>query len=149
TAAYAPPGRLAGGESLTDADGLAILHVISNNVYVLFDLVGQPEPLARLLLRKSLDLALPHVTAWISEVTALPAPRLSVLLSRLRRETAREEAAVRESARARAREAYTEQQRRGLREETRFVEEEIRAGEDAVEELSRRLTQEARHLAAC
>jgi hypothetical protein len=147
--AYAPPGRLAQGVSLTDEDGLAVLHVLFNNVYILFDLVGQPEPLARLLLRKSLDLALPHVTTGISEVAALPAPRLTVVLNQLHRETAREEALLREAARARAREAYAEQQRRGLREETRFVEEEIRATEHAVEELSRRLTQEARHLAAC
>jgi len=149
TDAYVPPGRLAQGVSLSDEEGLAVLHVLSNNVYILFDLVGQPEPLARLLLRKSLDLALPHVTAWISEAAALPAPRLTVVVNRLRRETAREEALLREAARARAREAFAEQQRRGLRQETRFVEEEIRATEDAVEELSRRLTQEARLLATC
>jgi hypothetical protein len=146
--AYAAPGRLAQGVSLTDDDGLTVLHVLFNNVYILFDLVGQPEPLAPLLLRKSLDLALPHVTAWISEVTALPAPRLAVVVNRLRRETAREEALLREAARARAREAYAEQQRRGLRDETRFVEEEVRAAEQVVEELACRLTQEARHLAA-
>jgi hypothetical protein len=149
TDAYTPPGRLAQGVSLTDEDGLAVLHVLSNNVYILFDLVGQPEPLAALLLRKSLDLALPHVTDWISEVAAVPAPRLAVVLNRLRRETAREEALLREAARARAREAYAKQQWRGLREESWFVEEEIRVTEDAVEELSSRLTQEARHLAAC
>jgi len=61
--AYAPPGRLARGVSLTDEDGRAVLHLLFNNVYILFDLVGQPEPLARLLLRKSLDLALPHLEA--------------------------------------------------------------------------------------
>jgi hypothetical protein len=135
--------------SLTDEDGLAVLHVLFNNVYILFDLVGQPEPLARLLLRKSLDLALPHVTTWISEVVALPAARLTIVLNRLRRDTALEEALLREAAHARARETYAEHQRRGLREETRFVEEELRATEHAVEELSRRLTQETRHLAAC
>jgi hypothetical protein len=149
TDAYAPPGRLARGVSLTDEDGLAVLHVLVNNIYILFDLAGQPEPLARLLLRKSLDLALPHVRAWISEVAALPEPRLKVVVNRLRRETALEEALLREAARARSREAYAEQQRRGLREETRSVEEEIRATEHAVEELSCRLTQEARHLVAC
>jgi hypothetical protein len=123
------------------------VHLLLNNLYVLFDLAGQPEPLVRLLLRKSLDLALPHLEAWVGEVAALSAPRVPVLLNRLRRETAREEALLRESARARSREAYAEQQWRGLREETRFVEEEIRTAEHAVEELSRRLTQEARYLA--
>jgi hypothetical protein len=149
TDAYAPPGRLARGVNLTDEDGRAVLHVLFNNIYVLFDLIGQPEPLPRLLLRKSLDLVLPHVTPWISEVAARPAPRLTAVLNRLRRETGREEGVLREAARARAREAYAEQHRRGLREDSRFVEEEIRAAEHAVEELSRRLTQEARHLAAC
>ncbi len=147
--AYAPPGRLARGASLTDEDGQAVLHVLSNNVYILFDVVGQPEPLARLLLRKTLDLALPHVTPWISEATGLPPRRLTGVLSRLRRETAGEDAGFREAVRARAREAYVEQRQRGLREETRFVEEEVRASEHALEELSRRLTQEARQLAAC
>lgn len=147
-AAYAPPGRLAQGVSLTDEDGRAVLHLLHNNLYVLFDLAAQPEPLARLLLRKSLDLALPHLEVWICQVAALPVPRLAVLLNRLLRETAREEALLRESARARAREAYAEQQRRRLREEAGFLEEEVRATERTLEELSCRLTQEARHLAA-
>lgn len=147
-APYAPPGRLAQGVSLTDEDGRAVLHLLHNNLYVLFDLAAQPEPLARLLLRKSLDLALPHLEVWICQVAALPVPRLAVLLNRLLRETAREEALLRESARGRAREAYAEQQRRRLREEAGFLEEEVRATERTLEELSCRLTQEARHLAA-
>ena len=147
-AAYAPPGRLAQGVSLTDEDGRAVLHLLHNNLYVLFDLAGQPEPLAGLLFRKSLDLALPHLEAWVCQVAALPAPRLTALLNRLLRDTVREEALLRESARARAREAYAEQQRRRLREEAGFLEEEVRATERTLEELSCRLTQEARHLAA-
>jgi len=147
--AYAPPGRLARGVSLTDEDGRAVLHLLFNNVYILFDLVGQPEPLARLLLRKSLDLALPHLEAWVCQVATVPAPRLTVLLNRLLRDTAREEALVREATRTRAREAYAEQQRRRLGEEAGFLEEEVRATERALEELSCRLTQEARHLTAC
>jgi hypothetical protein len=148
-AAYVPPGRLAQGLSLTDEDGRAVLHLLSNNLYVLFDLPGQPDPLARLLLRKSLDLALPHLEAWISHVMTLPAARFAVLLNRLLRDTAREEADRRESARAGARDAYAEQQRRRLREEAGFLEEEVRVTERALEELSCRLTQETRHLHAC
>lgn len=148
-AAYVPPGRLAQGVSLTDEDGRAVLHLLSNNLYVLFDLPGQPEPLARLLLRKSLDLALPHLEAWIAHAATLPAARLAVLLNRFLRDTAREEAFLRESARADARDAYAEHQRRRLREEAGFLEEEVRATERALEELSSRLTQETRHLNAC
>lgn len=148
-AAYAPPGRLAQGTTLTDEDGSPVLHILFNNVYVLFDLATQPEPLARLLLRKSLDLALPHLQPWVSEVTALPASRFKMLLARLGRDTAREEALFRESARSRARQTYAEHQRRDLEEEAAFLEGEIRATENAVEEFSCRLTQEARHLTAC
>jgi hypothetical protein len=148
-AAYAPPGRLAQGVTLTDEDGWAVVHVLFNNLYILFDLAKQPEPLARLLLRKSLDLALPHLQAWVSEVAALPAARFKVLLTRLGRETAEEEARFREGARRRARETYAEQLRRSLEEETAFLEEEMRATERAAEELSCRLTQETRHLGAC
>ena len=147
--AYAPPGRrLAQGVSLTDQDGRAVLCLLFNNLYILFDLARQPEPLARVLLRKSLDLALPHLQAWISEVATVPPPRLKVLLNRLHRETALEEARLRESCRARVRETYAEQLRRSLQEETRFLEEELRATEHAAEELSCRLTHETRHLAA-
>jgi hypothetical protein len=146
---YAPPGRFARGLTLTDEDGRAVLHLSFNNLYVLFDPVAQPERLARLLLRKSLDLALPHLEAWISELATLPAARLPVLLNRLRRDTAREEIAFRESARIRARAAYVEQLQRSLTEEATFLEEEIRATASTVEELSCRLTQETRHLGAC
>jgi len=147
--AYAPPGRLAQGVTLTDEDGWAVLHLLFNNLYILFDLAKQPEPLARLLLRKSLDLALPHLQPWVSEVAALPAPRFKVLLTRLGRETAEEEARFRESARRRARETYAAQLRRSLEEESAFLEEELQATERAAEELACRLTQETRHLGAC
>ena len=147
--AYAPPGRLSQGVTLTDEDGWAALHLLFNNLYVLFDLPKQPEPLAPLLLRKSLDLALPHLQTWVLEVTALPAPRFKVLLNRLCRDTALEEALFRERARTRVRETYAEQLRRSLEEETAFLGEEIRATERTAEELSCRLTQETRHLAAC
>jgi len=148
-AAYAPPGRLAQGVTLTDEDGWAVGHLLFNNLYILFDLGKQPEPLARLLLRKSLDLALPHLQAWVSEVASLPAPRFKVLLYRLGRETAEEEARFREGARRRTRETYAEHLRRSLEEESAFLEAEMRATERAAEELSCRLTQETRHLAAC
>ena len=148
-AAYAPPGRLSQGVTLTDEDGSPVLHLLLNNVYILFDLARQPEALARLLLRKGLDLALPRLQDWAVEVAAVPAPRFKVLLNRLGRDTAQEEAAFRERARVRARETYGEQLRRSLEEESAFLGEEIRATEHTQEELSCRLTQEARHLAAC
>ncbi len=148
-AAYAPPGRLAQGVTLTDEDGWAVVYLLFNNLYLLFDLAKQPEPLARLLLRKSLDLALPHLQAWTTEVAGLSAPRFKLLLNRCCRETAEEEAFFREGARRRAREAYAEQLRRSLEEETAFLEEEMRETERAAAELSCRLTQETRHLAAC
>lgn len=147
--AYAPPGRLAQGTSLTDEDGRAVLHLLHSNLYVLFDLLGQPEPVARLLLRKSLDAALPHLEPWLCQVAGLPTPRLAVLLNRLLRETAADEARLRERARHRAREAYAEQHRRRLREEAGFLEEEVQATERELEELACRLTQETRHLQAC
>ena len=147
--AYAPPGRLAQGASLPDEEGRAVLHLLFNNLYILFDLAGQPEPLARLLLRKSLDLALPHLEPWVCEVAALTPPRFDVLLNRLRRDTAREGAVFRESTRTRARAGYADQQQRRLWEEAAFLEEEVRATERALEELSCMLTQEARHLATC
>ncbi len=147
--AYAPPGRLAQGVTLTDEDGWAVSYLFFNNLYLLFDLARQPEPLARLLLRKSLDLALPHLQAWITEMAGLPAPRFKLLLTRLCRETAEEEAFVREGARRRARETYAAQLRRSLEEESAFLEEEMRGTERAAEELSCRLTQETRHLSAC
>jgi hypothetical protein len=146
---YAPPGSLVKGSPVVDEDGRAVLHLSANNLYVLFDLAGQPEPLARLLLRKSLDLALPHLEAWILEMAVPPAARLPVLLNRLRRDTAREEIAVQESVRTRARAAYVEQRQRSLREESTFLEGEIQATTCAVDELSSRLTQETRHLTAC
>ncbi len=146
---YAPPGRLAQGVSLSDEDGRAVLHLSFNNVYILFDLVGQPEALACLLLRKSLDLALPHLEPWACQMAALSTPRFTALLNRLRRDTAREEAICRESTRDRARAAYADQQRRRLYEDAAFLEEEVRATEHALDELSCTLTREARHLTAC
>jgi hypothetical protein len=148
-AAYAPPGRLAQGTTLTDEDGWAVSYLLFNNLYLLFDLARQPEPLARLLLRKSLDLALPHLQAWRTEAAGLSGPRFKLLLNRCCRETAEEEAFFREGARRRAREAYAEQLRRSLQEESVFLEAELRETERAAEELSCRLTQETRHLAAC
>lgn len=136
------------GQVLKDHEGRAVGEIVRANIYCLFNLLGQEEGLRALLLRRLLDLSLPHVLGEVSTLSSLSAESLQDALAVLRHET--EEAAITWSRQrqGRVRQAYLRECRSRLQEETAFLEQEMRFTEDNLEEYARRITAETRQLIA-
>jgi len=83
------PGKLfAQGVLKYDHSGHAIAGILGENIYLLFDLQGQPEELVPLLLRKAFDLCLGGMSGVLSlEIGRLP-HQVQIILHRLSHTTA-------------------------------------------------------------
>ena len=83
------PGRLfSQGVLKYDHSGHAIAGILGENIYVLFDLQGQPEGLVPLFLRKTLDLCLGGMSGVLSLETGSLPHQVQVILHRLSHTTA-------------------------------------------------------------
>jgi hypothetical protein len=83
------PGKLfAQGVVKHDHSGHAIAGILGGNIYILFDLMGQPEELVPLLLRKTLDLCLGAVAGVLSLETGSLLHQVQIVLHRLSHPTA-------------------------------------------------------------
>ena len=91
-----PPGRQAGwsvsapgrwGRPLQDGAGRTVVLLLGTDVYLLFDLLGQEAPLARLLTRAVLDLSLEGGRVLLPALTGLGPATLEARLRRLRHAT--------------------------------------------------------------
>jgi len=85
--ALAPGTAFVQGHLTHDPQGHAIAGVLGENIYLLFDLFGQPEPLVPIVLRRTLDLCLLSVLEWLSLHTGRLPHQVRVTLSRLRHRT--------------------------------------------------------------
>ncbi|MFI5338910.1 MAG: hypothetical protein ACHQ7N_03625 [Candidatus Methylomirabilales bacterium] len=85
--AWAVPGRRRWGRPLQDGEGQVVALLFGTDVYVLFDLLGQEPPLARLLGRAVLDLSLEAGYSLLLTVTGLGPATLRARLRQLRQAT--------------------------------------------------------------
>ena len=85
--ALAPGTAFVQGRLTHDPQGRAIAGILGENIYLLFDLFGQPEPLVGLVLRRTFDLCLPLLSEWLSLYTGRLPHQVRVTLSRLRHRT--------------------------------------------------------------
>ena len=143
------PRRIGKGVALRDDEGKALVYLHRRNIFILFDLAGQAEELAPLLLRLLLDRALELMIADLVAQSGLHPDRLQSALAGLQRTTEVQEWASREKRRALARSQFREGRWERIGDEIRFLETEVRSTEEALEAASLRLTAEARHLQAC
>ncbi len=79
------PGQLLSQGTLKyDENGHAVAGFLGENIYVLFDLLGQADDVAPIMLRRILDLCLEGLTEVLSRGTGRPPHQLEVNLHRLK-----------------------------------------------------------------
>jgi len=144
-----PPRRGAKGMAVRDDEGRALAYLHNRNIFVLFDLAGQTEDLAALLLRHLLDRAFELMPGDLAAQSGLHPERIRLILSSLRKATELHQSNWREARRALARSRFQEGRWERIADEIGFLEPEIRSTEEALEAGSLRLTAETRHLQAC
>jgi hypothetical protein len=147
--ALVPPGRLGNGTLLRDDEGKSLAYLHHRNIFILFDVAGQQEELAPLLLRLLLDRALHLMSADLAAQGGLHPDRIESILAGLQRTTGIQEASWRHKRRALATSQFEEGRGREIGDEISFLESEVRSTEEALEAASLRLTAETRHLQAC
>lgn len=86
-AAWSVTGRNRWGAPLQDGEGQTVGLLLGTDVYVLFDLLGQEPPVARLLGRAILDLSLERGYSLLPVLTGLGPATLEARLRRLRQTT--------------------------------------------------------------
>lgn len=83
TRALVPRQLFSQGTLKYDQQGYAVAGILGENIYVLFDLLGQPEHVAPLMLRRTLDLCLDGLTESLSHWNGKLPHQLQVTLNRL------------------------------------------------------------------
>lgn len=143
------PGRMGKGIALRDDEGKALAYLQRRNIFILFDVLGQTEDLAPLLLRLLLDRALELMSTDLAAQSGLHPDRIPSILVGLQRTTEVQESSWREKRRVLARSQFQEGRWELIGGEIGFLENEIRSTEEALEIASLRLTAETRHLETC
>lgn len=144
-----PPRRTARGMALRDDEGRALAYLHNRNIFVLFDVAGQPEDLAALLLRQLLDRVLELMGGDLPAQSGLHPERIRLILASLRKATELQESKWRDERRVLARSRFQEGRWERVADEIGFLEAEIRSTEGALASDSLRLTADTRHLLAC
>jgi hypothetical protein len=143
------PDRMKKGTVIRDDEESALAYLQPRNVFVLFDVIGQGEDLAPLLLRLLLDRSLELMMAGIAAQSGLHPDRLDLILARLRRATELQVSEWHQLQRALALSRLKQGRDGRIADEMGFLESEIRSTEEALDAASRRITAETRHLHAC
>ena len=140
------PGRMGKGIALRDDEGNALAYLHHRNIFILFDLAGQSEELAPLLLRLLLDRSLTLMSADLVVQSGLHPDRVAFILAGLRRTTGIQETAWRETRRALARRQFQDGRWAQIGGEISFLETEIRSAEEALEIAACQITADTRHV---
>ncbi len=143
--ALAPGPQLGRGHLLLDGDGYAVGEVLGTNLYCLFDLLDQQAAWVPVLLRRHLDLGLPHLLPALAGGRYV-AKDLEARFRFLGEETEALVHGRRLALRRDARTAYVGACQERVAEEIRFLQTEITFLEDGVEEMARRIAADTRHL---
>ena len=143
------PGRMGKGIALRDDEGSVLAYLHHRNIFILFDLAGQAEELAPLLLRLLLDRSLTLMSSDLVAQSGLHPDRVEFILFGLRRTTSIQEWAWREKRRDLARRQFQVGRSAQIGGEISFLETEIGSAEEALEIASRQITAETRHVQEC
>ena len=143
------PNRMKKGTPLRDDEGTALAYLQQRNIFILFDLAGQTEDLAPLLLRQLLDRSFELMIADLAAQSGLHPERLRLILLGLRRTTELQGSNWRQTRRASVLSEFQEGRCERIVDEVGFLESEIRSTEETLDAASRRITAETRHLHAC
>ncbi len=138
--------QLGRGRPLLDRDARAVGETLGTNLYCLFDLPRQEAAWIPVLLRRHLDLGLPHLLPALPARKDVQANRLEDRLRLLREETEALIRARQVTLRREARETYVRACQERVAEEIRFLQAEIAFLEDGVEEMARRIAADTRRL---
>ncbi|MFQ5881188.1 MAG: hypothetical protein ACE5I9_01765 [Candidatus Methylomirabilales bacterium] len=147
--AFAPGELFSQGVLKHDQKGYTVAGILGENVYVLFDLLGQTEELVPIILRRTLDLCLEGVTETLSHWTGRPPHHLQVTLERLRHTTTM---AILNHRAAQQEHPWTQNlQHRvaGVAEQAECIQRQIALVEDNLKELSRQMAAQTRLLGNC
>ncbi len=144
--ALAPGPQLGRGRLLFDGDGYAVGEVLGTNLYFLFDLLGQEAGWVSVLLRRHLDLGLPHLVPALAGGGHRPAETPAARIHFLREETEALVLGRRLALLQDARGAYVGACQQRVAEEIRFLQTEISFLEDGVEEMARRIAADTRRV---
>ena len=146
--AFPAGAQIGRGHMLRDQEGHAVAEIAEGNIYVLFNLLGQDGDLRPLLLRRVLDLSLPHLLQELRSLSPLGMDPLRAMLEILRQETEELAASWNRQRQATVRQAYLRECRSRLQQESAFLEHEMQFLEEILEEYARRITAETRRLHA-
>ncbi len=147
--AFSAGSQIGRGRTLRDPEGRPVGEVTGRNLYILFNLLGQEGELRILLLRRLLDLGLPYLFKGLSPFSLLGGDRFQTAFEHLRGETETLEVTWNRERQAKVRQAYLQECQSRVQEEIIFLEKEIHAIEDNLEEYARRITTETRRLQDC
>ena len=146
--AFPAGSQMGRGQILRDQEGRAVAEIVEGNIYLLFNLLGQDGDLRPLLLRRVLDLCLPRLLKELRSLSPLGLDPLQAVLEILRQETEELAARWNRQRQAAVRQAYLQECRSRLQQETAFLEQEMQFIEETLEEYARRITAETRRLQA-
>lgn len=141
------PGHLfSQGALKCNQQGYAIAGILGENIYVLFDLMGRPEKVVAVTLRRTLDLCLEDMTEPLSQWTGRLPHQLEITLRRLSHSTTL--ASLDSSAPQGGPEIHkVPAQAAGLPEE--IFQREMTTVESNLKELSRQMAAQTRLLRNC
>lgn len=143
------PGRMPKGITLRDDEGGVLAYMHQRNIFVLFDLAGQAEDLAPLLLRHLLDRSFELMEGDLAAQSGLHPDRVRFLLAGLRRTTELQKTVRQDRRKALTRSQFQQATSDRVTDEIGFLEAEVRSTEEALEAGSLRITADTRHLQAC
>lgn len=144
--AMSPGYQLGRGHPLLDADGNTVAEYVGRNLYCLFDLLSQEKEEIPLLLRRHLDLGLPHLVPLLAADGGSRQELLRAAVDRLRHDTERLVRTTRQRRHESSRQAYARACQARVAEEICSLQAEITLLEDGVEELARGITKATRRL---
>jgi hypothetical protein len=147
--ALAPGSLFSRGVVKQDQKGHAVSGMLGENIYVLYDLLGQPDTVVPVMLRRTFDLSLGGLTEWLSLATGRLPHQIQVSLHRLSHKTTLvtlDQPASRGECGTTHNAQYREA---GIAESGDVVSERMAAVEVNLKELSRQMALQTRLLRNC
>lgn len=144
-----PAPHLSQGTVKYDETGHPIAGILGENIYLLFDLLGQAEEVVPVMMRRTLDLCLEGLTEVLSHGSGRPPHQLEVSLHRLKYTTT--VACLDHATARREGPGPPDPRQREARfgEDGDFTQRELATVEENLKELSRHMASQTRLLRGC